>query len=105
MNNPAMANNNYIDPWEGMNSEPRIEILFVSLNGQKFTLRPPKNITIKELIQGFFKMVKIENQNNQNIKFMYNGKELNKTDSSKIEDIGYSYGSQIVVIDMNNLMG
>ena len=66
-NNNSGGNNevrNYTDtgydPFQG-SYQNRINISFELMTGKKFILKAPKNITVYELIDGFFKRVGILN--------------------------------------------
>ena len=95
--NDSHKNSNNIDLWPG-NTAPKVNVVFErigEIEGIKSRLTGflvPDNITIKELIETFFKKLSITDQNKQkDIFFMYNGKTLNKADCSTLKENGFDY--------------
>ena len=99
MNNSNMMNmvnnNNNIDPWEG-NFASRLDIMFELADGKRFFLHPPKNITVKELIDGFIKKF---NCGKKNIYFWFNGSRLRNDNYKKITEVGMQLGSKVYVFE------
>ena len=93
MNNMDMIK---IDPWVG-NTEPKLNIEFRFLSGKKIMLAAPDNISIKELIERFWKKSGITDPIEQKkISFSHNGHTLNIADSSPISK-NFVNGSWVLV--------
>ena len=104
-------NENGYDPFES-SVKRRINIYFENQKGKKIIIRAPENITLLELIEGFFKKVGILNPNYQNeVNFLYNGKSLKEliTHGNKgnepISELGFTDFNKILVIDFKDFVG
>ena len=116
-NNNSGGNNevrNYTDtgydPFQG-SYQNRINISFELMTGKKFILKAPKNITVYELIDGFFKRVGILNPDLQcKVNFIYNGLALKRLineqpNNNIIENMGFNHNSKVLVIDFGDVIG
>ena len=98
------------DPFEG-NSQTRINIQFVQTTGKSFVVSAPINITVRELIDGFFKKVGILNKNLQKqVGFLFNGRSLKEVQSKEpinelISEARIYDGSKILVVDQGEVLG
>ena len=99
MNNNIIKKNddNVVDPWKG-NNAPRIDIVFKWAGHwyEPRLLPVPQNITVKELIQGFIKKYKAEKEK---IHLIFNGEDLQKNDTRKIEEIFMESGHLVQIVD------
>ena len=94
-------NSNDINLWVG-NTAPKINILFERINEKGYQnnsfLLAPNNISIKELIEAYFKKLCIADLNKQrDFIFIFNGKALNKTDCSTLKENGFDNFSLVVI--------
>ena len=95
------------DPFQN-NSQRKINIFFEKMTGgRKIMLLSPINITISELIEGFFKKVGILNPDLKiHVNFLFNGKSLRNEPMNKlISDAGCVDGSKILVVDLKDILG
>ena len=105
MNNNMMINpqknDNAIDPWAG-NNAPRLVINFRKKNTSTIALTVPDNISIGELIEAYFQKCHITNPDKQNnFKFIFLAKALQRTDHSTLKEKGFTnstYDSKVFVL-------
>ena len=98
------------DPFYG-NSQTRKNVKFIQTTGKIFVVSAPINITVRELIDGFFKKVGILNKSLQKqVGFIFNGRSLKDTKSKElinelISEAGINDGSKILVVDQGEVLG
>ena len=94
------------DPFQNI-TQNKMNVYFEKMNGEKIMMRAPINITVSELIEGFFQKVGILNPNLKiQVNFLFNGKSLTKGQmDKKISDAGCVDGSKILVIDVKGILG
>ena len=71
----------------------------------------PINVTIFQLINGFFQKVGILNPDLQcKVNFLYNARTLNRFENQQpnnktVDEVGFNDGSKVLVIDLQNILG
>ena len=94
------------DPFKN-NFERKININFEKMNGGRIMIPSPINITVSQLIEGFFQKVGILNPDLKiQVNFLFNGKSLRNGQMDKlITDAGLVDGSKILVVDLKDILG
>ena len=107
------------DPFKGIPG-PKLNITFEESRGRKIQMVSPVNITVYQLLSGFFQKVGLLNPTLQrHINFIFGGGALNRfvkddpttengptrPNNKKINAVGIGDGSKILVLDRQNLLG
>ena len=100
------------DPFKG-NIQRRINVFFEDQKGKRIMMPVPANITVFELLDGFFKKVGILNPELQNgANFLFNGicvkrliGEKKNKNNTLITNAGFSDGSKVLVTSTQDLIG
>ena len=105
----SVLNDYSFDPFQG-NNHRRINIFFELNTGRKFRVTAPINITVYELIDGFFKKVGLLNTELQRrFNFLFNGWQLKRFingehNNKLITDVGLVDGFKVFVVEPQNLV-
>ena len=104
-NTDNIQNEIKIDSFPG-NFNSRINIVFLTGVGMKFSINTPINVSIKELFIAFIHRVNLdESVLGKMIYFLYNGKRIQVDLMETVIDYGLQDGSKIIVVDASNLIG
>ena len=107
------ASDTGFDPFLG-NTSRRLNVFFELSTGKAFNVLAPINITVFQLIDGFFQKAGILNPELQRkINFLYNGRSLlrykdGQKNNTIITNSGFdpnSVMSKILVVDLQNILG
>ena len=105
------VNDTGFDPFQG-NTKERTNIIFEISSGKKIVMPAPIDVTVFQLLTGFFQKVGLLNKEWQNkINFLYNGRSLLRYKNGMPNNIlfsTYSLGSyaspKILVVDLQGLI-
>ena len=105
------AKDNGYDPFLG-NSNIRFNIFFELQTGKRIPVLSPTNITVFQLLDGFFKKSGILNEELQKkVNFLFNGRSLlrilpnGQKNNTIISNIGIIDNTKVLVTDTQNILG
>ena len=94
------------DPFENWPLDGRINFIFDISNGRRINMAVPKDITIAQLLDGFFKKMSILSPLlRRNIFFLFNGTNLKQNSQKLLTEFKLNHNMHIVVVDAQNLLG
>ena len=101
-----MPNNTTIDLSPPFDTNLKTNIAFTTQKGQKVIIVCPVNMKMKDLFVNYITRLGLgPNVLGDSIFFLFNGSKINKNDTRTVGELGLISGSNIVVLDINGVIG
>ena len=86
---------------------PKINVAFTTQKGQKMMIVCPYNMKIKDLLAHYVLRLGLGPNilNNDLLFFLLNGNKINKNENTSVGNFGLNSGSNIIVLDLKDVIG